>query len=399
MHGERVYRTGDLVRITHDGTFLFLGRADDQVKLRGQRLELSEITEVIKKSVDGVDECVTLVLKHEKQLKEQLVAFLVPSVQGAKEPMILIGPARQACVERLPGYMVPTHFVPLENLPLSANNKADGKQLAAIYNKLSIEELQKLSSAGQSAREWSGEEKEVVNILAQAMNLPAEDLKMGTNIFELGYDSISVIGLSQKLQAVGFDVKLATVMKNSAIEALVKVLLADGEGARNGGKSAGGDVVAAQQKIKAFAHRHLPVVAEELDVDASEIENIAPCTAAQEGMVFRFLDSEEALYFSTFEFALADDLDMEKLNGAWKTVTAKLEVLRMKFVLTDGGIAQVVMKEIELPWTLDTKTKDFTQMEKNEALANPWKVTIQSADDGRKAMKQIGRASCRERVF
>ena len=375
MHGERVYRTGDLVRITHDGTFLFLGRADDQVKLRGQRLELSEITEVIKKGVDGIEEVVTLVLKHEKQMKEQLVAFFVPTIEGEKEPIGLIGPAKQACVERLPGYMVPTHFVPLEKLPLSANNKADGKQLAAIYNKLSIDELQKLSSAGQSARAWREEERQVVDILAECMNLPFEGLKMGTNIFELGYDSISVIGLSQKLQSAGFvNAKLATVMKNSAIEALVKLLL--GHGANSADKSACGDVVAAQQKIKAFAHRQLSAVAEELGVDASQIENLAPCTAAQEGMVFRFLDTEEALYFSTFEFELNENVNVEKLENAWKTVAGKLEVLRMKFVMTDAGIAQVVIKDVALPWLVDKETTTFDKMEKNEALASPWKVAI-----------------------
>ena len=375
MLGERVYRTGDLVRITHDGTFLFLGRADDQVKLRGQRLELSEITEVIKKGVDGIEEVVTLVLKHEKQMKEQLVAFFVPATAGAEKPMELIGLAKQACVERLPGYMVPTHFVPLEKLPLSANNKADGKQLAAIYNKLSIDGLQKLSSAGQSARAWSKEEMQIVDILAECMNLPIDDLKMGINIFELGYDSISVIGLSQKLQSAGFaNAKLATVMKNSAIEALVKVLL--GDSANGEEKSAGCDLLTAQQKIKAFAHRHLSAVAEELSVDASQIENLAPCTAAQEGMVFRFLDSEEALYFSTFEFELNENVDVEKLESAWKTVASRLEVLRMKFVMTDAGIAQVVLKETALPFTIGKETADFDKMEKIEALANPWKVAI-----------------------
>jgi acyl-CoA synthetase (AMP-forming)/AMP-acid ligase II len=119
---ERIYRTGDLVRILHDGCFIFIGRADDQVKLRGQRLELSEINEVIKKSSSELQEVVTLVLKHTTQQKEQLVSFFVKS-SSHEEDGSLISVMRGACNSRLPGYMVPTHCIPIKALPLNANNK------------------------------------------------------------------------------------------------------------------------------------------------------------------------------------------------------------------------------------------------------------------------------------
>ncbi len=391
MHGERVYRTGDLVRITHDGSFLFLGRADDQVKLRGQRLELSEITQVIKSGVEGIDEVVTLVLKHAKQEKEQLVAFFVPE-RAENNRYAFIGKAKEACLGRLPGYMVPTHFVPLGKLPLSANNKADGKALASVYNSLSIDDLQRLSSAGNTTRTWSEDEKEVLETLADAMIVPIEDLKTGTNIFELGYDSISVIGLSQRLQRAGFEsAKLASVMKNSGIDGLVKLLLADSNGLSAGTLNNG--VVAAQQVIKAFGHGRLSEVAEELGVEAGEIETVAPCTAAQAGMIYRFLDSEDALYFSSFDFEVGGDVDMEMLKEAWSKVQKRLEVLRMCFVLTGDGCAQVVLKDVELLWNIVKVENDsdvdkarktigerYKEMEKTAALANPWRVTIIQAD-------------------
>lgn len=389
---ERVYRTGDLVRICHDGGFLFLGRADDQVKLRGQRLELTEITEVIKKNVAGLQEVVTLVLKHSKQQKEQLVTFYVPSAKPAEQqdPLSLISPMRTACTSHLPGYMVPTHFVPLKALPLSANNKADGKQLAKMYDDLSVEDLQKLGNAGQSGRAWTSAEQDVLPVLAEAMGVSPSDLTAGTNIFELGFDSISVIGLAQKLQRAGYEnAKLAAVMKNSSIEALVGVLAAD-QGANSNGSGNGGQV-AAQQKIAAFMHRHVQVVAEELDVESDAIEAVAPCTAAQAGMIYRFLDSEEALYFSSFDFELDAKVDLERLKKAWAEVMVYLEVLRMKFVLTSDGCAQVVLKEGEIPWTTvavesssevefcqarEAQHKSFKEMDKAEALANPYKISI-----------------------
>jgi len=389
--GERVYRTGDLVRICHDGSFLFLGRADDQVKLRGQRLELTEITEVIKKNVAGLEEIVTLVLKHSKQQKEQLVTFFVPAAKSEpQDPLNLISPMRDACTSHLPGYMVPTHFVPLQTLPLSANNKADGKQLAKLYDDLSIEDLQRLNTAGQAAREWSAAEQETLAILAEAMDVSPSDLTPGMNIFELGFDSISVIGLARKLQKAGYEnAKLAVVMKNSSIESLVKVLAAhqdDGSQIRSGGE------VAAQQKIAAFMHRHMLGIADELDVESDAIEALAPCTAAQAGMIYRFLDSEEALYFSSFDFELTEKVELDRLKGAWERAIARLEVLRLKFVLTSDGCAQVILKEVQIPWEVvevDGSSSDeeslrareaqystFKSLEKTDALVNPYKISI-----------------------
>lgn len=376
--GERVYRTGDLVRICHDGSFLFLGRADDQVKLRGQRLELTEITEVIKRGVEGLEEVVTQVLKHSQQLKEQLVAFFVVAAD-IEDPLALIGSMRDACTSRLPGYMVPTHFVPLKALPLSANNKADGKALARMYDDLSIEDLQRLSTAGQEGRQWTGAEREVLGVLAECMDVPVEELGSGANIFELGFDSISVIGLAQRLQRRGFAAaKAAVVMRNSGVEALVGVLVGDASGV----EESGGEI-AAQQKITAFAHRNLLGAAEELGVEAEEVEALAPCTAAQAGMIYRFLDSEGALYFMSFSFELAEGVDVEMLREAWGRVVRGLEVLRMGFVFTPDGCAQVVLKQREVPWGVDA---DFAAMEKGEALARPWRVGV-SEGAGKRTMR------------
>ncbi|OBT43519.1 Nonribosomal Peptide Synthase (NRPS) [Pseudogymnoascus sp. WSF 3629] len=358
--GERVYRTGDLVRICHDGSFLFLGRADDQVKLRGQRLELTEITEVIKRGVEGVGEVVTLVLKHSAQLKEQLVAFFVP-VAGVEEAVGLIGGMRDACMSRLPGYMVPTHFVPLKALPLSPNNKADGKALARMYDDLSTEDLQRLSAAEQEGRQWSGDEKEVLSVLAECMGVEVGELKSGTNIFELGFDSISVIGLAQRLQQAGYaGAKAAVVMRNSGVEALVGVLVGDAAGGEGVG---GGEIVAAQQRIMAFAQRNLLGAAEELGIDVEEVEGLAPCTAAQAGMIYRFLDSEGPLYFMSFAFELEGGVDVEKLREAWGRV--------------------VVLKERGVPWGVGA---DFAGMEKGGALARPWSVGV-IEEGGKRVMR------------
>jgi len=222
--GERVYRTGDLVRILHNNCFDFLGRADDQVKLRGQRLEIGEINIVIKQSSDTILDIATLVLKHPKQQKEQLVAFIVNSSSSKQkeEPMILLEHTghltmiKERCQNRLPGYMVPTHFVLLTSMPLSTNNKVDAKMLKGLYNSLSTEDLQLLSGLSNDRSDrWSQEEQKIRTVLAKMVQVDEHSISKSSSIFELGLDSISVIGFSRELRNAGLsNVEASLVMKS-----------------------------------------------------------------------------------------------------------------------------------------------------------------------------------------
>jgi amino acid adenylation domain-containing protein len=371
---ERVYRTGDLVRILHDGCFIFLGRADDQVKLRGQRLELSEINEVIKRSSSDLQEVVTLVLKHTKQQKEQLVSFFVKS--SPKEDISLISAMRDACKSRLPGYMVPTHFIPIKALPLNANNKADSKQLAALYDNLAVDDLQSLGQSSQQVKEWTMNETKIVQILAEAMHVEQSALAPSSNIFELGLDSISIIGVSRALQDAGLEnAKLSVVKNNPSIGGLVRALMGDAAPDR-GRENA---YIAASQAIIAFSQRHMVEICVELGIESTDLETIAPCTAVQEGMIYRFLESEHPLYFNKFVFSLNDQVDTEKLLEAWNRVVARLQVLRTKFVSTDDGYAQVVLKNDRVSW--DGQDIDYESAEKSISLKKPYMLSLSSDNE------------------
>ncbi|MEU7853455.1 amino acid adenylation domain-containing protein [Nonomuraea sp. NPDC049141] len=118
--GERLYRTGDLGRYSPDGTIEFLGRADAQVKIRGYRIELGEIETHLSRHPD-VSECV--VTTYGSGTQAQLVAYVV----GQVDPVRLRG----HLAETLPAYMIPTRFVPLPHLPLTANGKVDRRRLPA----------------------------------------------------------------------------------------------------------------------------------------------------------------------------------------------------------------------------------------------------------------------------
>ena len=223
-YGKRVYRTGDLVRLLHDGSFEYLGRADDQIKLRGQRLEVDEINSVIKSCVKRIDDVVTLLVRHPSQRKEQLVSFVVRKTKrGSQEGGLfleieddqVVASTQEACKNRLPGYMVPTHIVPINKVPLSANNKADTKQLRAFFEQLLLDDLRgrpRESSAGS----LSSQEVAVVNILTETIGGKMSDVTRLTNIFELGLDSITAIGFARSLQRAGFASARPSLIMESA---------------------------------------------------------------------------------------------------------------------------------------------------------------------------------------
>lgn len=119
--GERCYRTGDLVRWNEDGTLEYKGRIDAQVKIRGYRIELGEVEAQLLK-LEAVQEAV-VIAREDEQGQKQLCAYVVTLANIAASEL------RSALSQELPGYMVPSYFVQLEQLPLTPNGKVDRRAL------------------------------------------------------------------------------------------------------------------------------------------------------------------------------------------------------------------------------------------------------------------------------
>ncbi|EAQ85529.1 hypothetical protein CHGG_09543 [Chaetomium globosum CBS 148.51] len=400
--GDRVYRTGDLVRVLHDGCFDFLGRADDQVKLRGQRLEIGEINHTIRKGVDSIRDVATLVVRSESQKKDLLVSFITTGDGAKREESntsleVLDGPsaaelcqrARDACRSNLPSYMVPTYVLQVSFIPLSSNNKAETKRLATFFASLTADKLMSLSSLSNvSPRVLNGTGAKIAKVLATMQDVETNSVTAESSIFELGVDSITVLRLSRELKKEGFaTASPSLILRHPLIGDLVRTL--ETHKPIHGSDS----VAAAKQLVQACGHKHRAHVSQELGVLPDEIEYIAPCSPLQQGMISRF--SSDSAYFNTFQFILAPGVSAERMRNALQRTVDANSILRTKFVSTVDGVVQVALNGTSLPWSEirleagspieDTirEMRDAWLLRNQDRLVEPFRVVLVHSDGAR----------------
>jgi amino acid adenylation domain-containing protein len=169
----RLYRTGDLARFLPDGNLEYLGRVDDQIKIKGFRIELGEI-ETTLKQYGAVSDC-AVVACEEPCGEKRLTAFFVPNGDSAAE----IDGMKDFLRAKLPDYMVPATFVSLDALPLTTNGKVDRRALTNISTPVASQNFDAARTPVEAtlARIWA----EVFNLEAVGVN---------DNFFDLGGDSI-----------------------------------------------------------------------------------------------------------------------------------------------------------------------------------------------------------------
>ncbi|MBD1581641.1 non-ribosomal peptide synthetase [Pseudoalteromonas sp. S16_S37] len=183
----RYYKTGDLVRINHLGLLEFIGRRDDQVKRRGYRIELNEISQWLCHQPQ-VSEAIVLLHKEPDSNKEWLVSWLTLTPSATSEQQV-IDELKQTISSTLPDYMHPDHWLVLESLPLNNNGKVDRKALPLPTSQ---------SATSPATNRALSEVEQVMASIWQSL-LNVEQVKPNDDFFALGGDSImslQMIGLA-----------------------------------------------------------------------------------------------------------------------------------------------------------------------------------------------------------
>ncbi|MEU8587398.1 non-ribosomal peptide synthase/polyketide synthase [Streptomyces sp. NPDC048664] len=202
--GERMYRTGDIVRWSADGELHFVGRADDQIKIRGFRVEPAEI-EARLTAHPGVAEAVVspYVTDGRKRLAAHLVPADVAAVPSATE-------LRAHLAAELPDYMLPAAFVTVPDLPLTANGKVDRRRLPEPD----------WAAGGESSYRAPGTETEDVLAGIWAELLGVERVGVDDNFFMLGGDSILSIQVVSRARTAGLALTPRDLFRHPTVAAL-----------------------------------------------------------------------------------------------------------------------------------------------------------------------------------
>ncbi|WP_229864715.1 amino acid adenylation domain-containing protein, partial [Streptomyces djakartensis] len=320
--GERMYRTGDLARRDVDGRLAYAGRADDQVKLRGFRVEPGEIEAVLVRH-EAVAQAVVRV-REDRPGDKRLVAYVVPDTGTRPDAEEL----RAHAGRNLPGHMVPAAVVVLDALPLTVNGKLDSAALPAP-----------VFAAREGQRPARDATEELLCALFAEV-LGADGVGVGDSFFDLGGDSLLVTRLLSRIRAtLGAELPIRTVFETPTVAGLAAALKRERGQARP-------------------------------PVRPTERSEALALSFAQRRLWFlNRLEGPEAGagYNMPFVLRLEGALDQPALRAALTDVVTRHESLRTVFPETDGAPRQVVLDPAASAVGLPVRHVD--QAELDEALA------------------------------
>jgi amino acid adenylation domain-containing protein/non-ribosomal peptide synthase protein (TIGR01720 family) len=294
---SRLYRTGDIGAFTADGLITFFGRSDDQIKIRGHRIEPGEIDAVLASHPD-LDGAVTLA--HSEGGRPELASYV-----AARNAGVTAGALRRWLAAKLPDYMIPARIRVLPALPLTVNGKVDRAALPPI---------EAFPADAPASRPPESPEEKVLAEVWQGV-LGAAVVGAEDRFFDLGGDSIKALQISARLRAAGWRFELRDLFEHPTVAALAPKLT--------------------------------PIAAERRPAGPVSSDAI-PLTPIQRWFLASF-DGVPGHYNHTVLLRPTAALDGDALAAALRAVIGGHEMLRARFEQIDGTWRQRVAPDDGLP--------------------------------------------------
>ncbi|WEB43756.1 non-ribosomal peptide synthase/polyketide synthase [Streptomyces yunnanensis] len=310
--GVRMYRTGDVVRWRADGQLEYVGRADEQVKVRGFRIEPGEVEALLVASA-GVRQA-AVVVREDSPGDQRVVAYVVPDGEGLVDAAVLLAQLG----ERLPAFMVPSVVVSLDGLPLTPNGKLDRRALPVPDYAA--------TAGGRGPR--TPQEEVLCGLFAEVLGV--ERVGIDDSFFDLGGHSLLATRLVSRVRSVlGVELPIKEVFGAPTVAGLVARLDAAGGRSRTA---------------------LVPVARPE----------VVPLSFAQRRLWFLHkLEGPSATYNMPLPLRLKGAVDAEAMRDALLDVIGRHESLRTVFPEVDGQPGQLVLDpaDVRLGWERRTVSK------------------------------------------
>ena len=336
--GGRMYRTGDLAKWRVDGNLEFAGRADDQVKLRGFRVELGDV-EATLASHPEVGRAAVIV-REDRPGDKRLVGYVVPAGDGTvAEPEL-----RKYAGEQLPDFMVPGAIVVLPGLPLTPNGKVDRQALPAP------DQL-----AWRSYREPRSPQEEILcDLFAEVLGLPS--VGVDDDFFALGGHSLLVIRLISRVRAtLGADLAIRSVFEEPTVAGVARRL---------------------NEEHSAWSGPQ----------PAATRPGVVPLSFAQRRLWFSYrLEGPSPTYNIPLAVRVTGPLDRAALAQALTDLTVRHEALRTTFPQIEGVARQRVLSVDD--WRPELVVIELAESELDDALAEGARYSFDLATEAPMAVR------------
>ncbi|KAK7955971.1 peptide synthetase [Apiospora aurea] len=371
----RLYKTGDLVKYDVDASIIFVGRGDQQVKLRGQRIELAEIEHHMRDQLPAGTRVAAEVIKPGGATGEPtLVAFISDKaglVPAAEELMGSFNLDVQKCLagmnsllaEYLPIYMVPAAYLPLQTMPLLVSAKTDRKRLRELGSSMSRRDISAFAAAVVPRRAPSTDmEKQLARLWGEVLG-PDIDIGAADNFFSLGGDSLRAMKLVASARKERVSLSVADIFG--------KPVLAD--------MAAAAKVCDTEENLTVPPFSLLPnawapdvartETSEVCGISPEDVQDIYPCSPLQEGLMALSAKVSEA-YVAQRVVEMQDLESAQRLANAFETAAADSAILRTRIVQVAGqGLMQVVVRgEFSCPVKSGCTLSDYLAADRNDPI-------------------------------
>ena len=308
---SRLYKTGDLVR-WHEDDLIYLGRADDQIKINGYRVELADVEQQIKAHPE-IDNA-TVIYQTEAG---QLIAFYTSDS--------LDEVALQAyLLANMPAYMLPKYLVRVDEFKLTVNGKID---------KRSLPPLSELQLQGEYVAPESETEQVLVDIWAALLNIAPESVSITANFFELGGHSLLCIRLVSEIRKrCEVEISVQNVFNHATLQAMATII---GQGTQ--------------------AVMRPPLLAVKRETD-----KVAVSFAQQRLWFIDSLQGGSPEYNMPMAFEVSGRLDIALVRDVFTTIVKRHEVLRTVYLEQDGQTLQHIRSLSDIAF--DIKVEDLTHL-------------------------------------